>query len=91
MGTRAKHVLTDAWRLADLNWKSWWDDNLPYHVPVFILTHHARSLIQMEGNTIFFVTDGIHEALDQVRKAAKGMNVRIGVELTRYSSIFVPV
>jgi len=63
----------------DMNWKGWWGDNPPYHVPVFILTHHARPAIRMEGNTTFhFVTGGIHEALEQAREAAKGMDVRIG-------------
>jgi dihydrofolate reductase len=62
-----------------MNWKGWWGDNPPYHVPVFILTHHARPPIQMKGNTTFhFVTGGIHEALEQARKAADGMDVRIG-------------
>jgi dihydrofolate reductase len=63
----------------DMNWKGWWGDNPPYHVPVFILTHHARPSIEMEGGTIFqFVTDGIHEALDRAREAANGMDIRIG-------------
>lgn len=63
----------------DLNWKGWWGDNPPYHVPVFVLTHHARPPVQMEGNTTFhFVTGGIHEALDRAREAADGMDVRIG-------------
>ncbi|MGQ0766565.1 MAG: dihydrofolate reductase family protein [Gemmatimonadota bacterium] len=63
----------------DLNWKGWWGDNPPYHVPVFVLTHHARPPVEMEGNTTFhFVTGGIHEALDRARKAANGMDVRIG-------------
>jgi dihydrofolate reductase len=63
----------------DMNWKGWWGNNPPFHVPVFILTHHARPPIQMEGNTTFhFVTGGIHEALDQARKAADGMDVQIG-------------
>ncbi|MBW3671070.1 MAG: dihydrofolate reductase family protein [Acidobacteria bacterium] len=63
----------------DLNWKGWWGDNPPYHVPVFVLTHHARQPVQMEGNTTFhFVTGGIHEALDRAREAANGMDVRIG-------------
>jgi dihydrofolate reductase len=64
---------------ADMSWKGWWGDNPPYHVPVFVLTHHARSPIEMEGNTTFhFVTGGIHEALERAREAAKGMDVRIG-------------
>ncbi len=63
----------------DLDWKGWWGDNPPYHVPVFILTHHARPPLQMAGGTAFhFVTGGIREALAQAREAAKGMDVRIG-------------
>ncbi len=63
----------------DFEWKGWWGDNPPYHVPVFVLTHHARPPIEMEGNTTFhFVTGGIHEALDRAREAANGMDVRIG-------------
>lgn len=63
----------------DMNWKGWWGDNPPYHVPVFILTHHARPSIQMEGNTTFhFVTGGIFEALDRARAAAGDKDVRIG-------------
>jgi dihydrofolate reductase len=63
----------------DLNWKGWWGDNPPYHVPTFILTHHARPSIEMEGGTTFhFVTGGIHEALDRARAAANGKDVRIG-------------
>jgi dihydrofolate reductase len=63
----------------DLNWKGWWGDNPPYHVPVFVLTHYARPPVEMEGNTTFhFVTGGIHEALDRAREAANGMDVRIG-------------
>jgi dihydrofolate reductase len=63
----------------DMNWKGWWGNNPPFHAPVFILTHHARPPIQMEGNTTFhFVTGGIHEALHQARQAADGMDVQIG-------------
>jgi dihydrofolate reductase len=63
----------------DLDWKGWWGDNPPYHVPVFVLTHHARPPLDMEGDTTFhFVTGGIHEALDLARKAAHGRDVRIG-------------
>jgi dihydrofolate reductase len=64
---------------ADMSWKGWWGDNPPYHVPTFILTHHARPSIEMEGGTIFhFVTGGIHEALNRARDAANGKDVRIG-------------
>jgi dihydrofolate reductase len=63
----------------DLDWKGWWGDTPPYHVPVFVLTHHARPDIAMEGGTTFhFVTGGIHEALDRAREAAAGKDVRIG-------------
>jgi len=62
-----------------MNWKGWWGDNPPYHVPAFVLTHHARPSLQMEGGTVFhFVTGGIHEALERARDASKGMDVRIG-------------
>ena len=64
---------------SDMNWKGWWGDSPPYHVPVFILTHHARPSIPMDGGTTFhFVTGGIHETLDRAREAANGMDVRIG-------------
>ena len=60
-------------------WKGWWGDNPPYHTPVFILSHHPRPSIAMEGDTIFhFVTDGIDEALHRAREAANGRDVRIG-------------
>jgi len=63
----------------DTDWKGWWGDNPPYHVPVFILTHYARPRIEMAGSTTFhFVTGGIHEALDRAREAAAGLDVRIG-------------
>jgi dihydrofolate reductase len=63
----------------DLNWKGWWGDNPPYHVPVFVLTHHARPPLEMEGGTTFhFVTGGIHEALDRARDVASGKDVRVG-------------
>jgi dihydrofolate reductase len=63
----------------DLNWKGWWGKNPPYHVPVFVLTHHARPPLEMEGGTTFhFVTGGAREALDRARAAATGKDVRIG-------------
>jgi dihydrofolate reductase len=63
----------------DDEWKGWWGDNPPYHVPVFVLTHHARPSIEMDGGTTFhFVTGGIREALDRARAAAAGKDVRIG-------------
>jgi dihydrofolate reductase len=63
----------------DDDWKGWWGANPPYHVPVFVLTHHPRAPIEMEGGTVFhFVTDGIHAALDRARRAAGGKDVRLG-------------
>ncbi len=63
----------------DERWKGWWGDNPPYHVPVFVLTHHARAPITMEGGTVFhFVTDGIHAALKRASEAAKGQDIRLG-------------
>jgi dihydrofolate reductase len=60
-------------------WKGWWGSNPPYHTPVFVLTHHDRAPIEMEGGTTFyFVTDGIASALRQATDAAKGKDVRLG-------------
>jgi len=65
------------WR--DDTWKGWWGANPPYHVPVFVLTHHPRASIVMEGGTVFhFVTDGLQAAVDRAREAARGLNVRLG-------------
>jgi len=63
----------------DEQWKGWWGPNPPYHVPVFVLTHHARPPLEMEGGTVFhFVTEGIQAALERAREAAGGQDVRIG-------------
>jgi dihydrofolate reductase len=63
----------------DDDWKGWWGLNPPYHTPVFVLTHHERAPIEMEGGTVFhFVTNGIESALKRARKAARGMDVRVG-------------
>lgn len=60
-------------------WKGWWGNNPPYHVPVFVLTHHARPSLTMEGGTTFhFVTEGILEALKRAQEAAGGKDVRLG-------------
>jgi dihydrofolate reductase len=61
------------------DWKGWWGEEPPYHVPVFILTHYARDPIKMKGGTVFyFVTGGIELALEQAKKAADGKDIRIG-------------
>jgi dihydrofolate reductase len=63
----------------DESWRGWWGENPVYHVPVFVLTNHARPSLVMEGGTTFhFVTDGIDAALTRAREAAKGMDVRVG-------------
>jgi dihydrofolate reductase len=63
----------------DESWKGWWGDEPPYHVPAFVLTHHARPPLQMKGGTTFhFVTDGIHAALERAKAAANGRDVRLG-------------
>lgn len=70
----------------DEEWKGWWGPNPPYHSPVFVLTHHARKSIEMEGGTVFhFVTDGIESALKQAQKAAGGKDIRLngGVSTVR--------
>lgn len=63
----------------DESWKGWWGENPPYHVPVFVLTHHARAPLKMAGGTEFiFVTDGIRSALDRAKEAAGGKDIRVG-------------
>jgi dihydrofolate reductase len=63
----------------DDSWKGWWGEEPPYHVPTFVLTHHARAPLQMKGGTTFhFVTGGIEEALARAQEAAGGKDVRIG-------------
>ena len=66
-------------RWTDQAWKGWWGENPPYHAPTYVLTHHARDPIVMEGGTTFyFVTDGIESALAQARTAAGASDVKIG-------------
>lgn len=63
----------------DESWKGWWGEEPPYHVPTFVLTHHARKPQPMKGGTEFrFVTDGIHSALAQARAVAGDRDIRIG-------------
>ena len=62
----------------DESWKGWWGDEPPYRAPVFVLTHHEREPLEMEGGTTFhFVTDGIESALAQATAAAGGRDVQI--------------
>ncbi len=62
----------------DETWTGWWGEEPPYHVPVFVLTHHPRKPLSMRGGTSFsFVTDGIDSALDQARRAAGDKDVEV--------------
>ena len=66
-----------AWQ--DDGWKGWWGDNPPYHMDVFVLTHHPRAPLRMAGDTTFhFVTEGIHAALERAKSSAKGRDIRVG-------------
>ena len=68
-------------------WTGWWGKNPPFHHPVFVLTHYAREPLELEGGTTFtFVTDGIHSALEQARKAAGGKDVSLagGAQAARH-------
>jgi dihydrofolate reductase len=77
MGRNMFGPIRGAW--ANDEWKGWWGDNPPYHVPVFVLTHHARNPIEMKGGTTFhFVTEGIEEALRRAKHVAGSKDIRIG-------------
>jgi dihydrofolate reductase len=77
MGRNMFGPIRGSW--GDTDWRGWWGDEPPYHHPVFVLTHHERDPISMEGGTTFhFVTDGIESALRQALDAAEGRDVRIG-------------
>lgn len=84
MGRNMFGPIRGAWK--DEEWKGWWGPNPPYHSPVFVLTHHERKPLEMEGGTIFyFVTDGIESALKQAKKIAGGKDIRLngGVSVIR--------
>ena len=75
MGRRMFGGGEGAW---DEDWTGWWGDEPPFHAPVFVLTHHDREPLAMQGGTTFtFVTDGIGQALEQARAAAGGQKVAI--------------
>lgn len=62
----------------DESWRGWWGENPPYHAPTFVLTHHQRAPLTMEGGTVFhFVTDGIQAALERAREAAGARDIRL--------------
>jgi dihydrofolate reductase len=63
----------------DESWRGWWGDDPPFHTPVFVLTHHPRDPIEMQGGTTFhFVTEGIQAALERAMEAANGQDVAVG-------------
>ncbi len=63
---------------ADEPWNGWWGENPPFHLPVFVVTHHARPPLECDGGTTFtFVTDGVDAAVEQAREAAEGRDVMI--------------
>ena len=77
MGRNMFGPIRGAW--PDDAWRGWWGSNPPYHAPVFVLTHHPRKPIEMEGGTTFhFVTEGIEEALRRAKQAAGAKDVRLG-------------
>lgn len=77
MGRNMFGPIRGAW--PDDEWKGWWGEEPPYHVPVFVLTNHPRKpLIMKGGTTFYFVTDGIEAALEEAKKAANGKDIRIG-------------
>jgi len=77
MGRNMFGPIRDEW--GDEDWRGWWGDEPPYHTDVFVLTHHARAPVEMEGGTTFvFVTDGIETALAQATAAAAGADIRLG-------------
>jgi dihydrofolate reductase len=66
------------WR-QDPPWRGWWGEDPPFHTPVFVLTHHPREPLEMEGGTTFiFVTDGTQAALEQAKQVAGGRDVLLG-------------
>ncbi len=77
MGRNMFGPIRDNWK--DDEWKGWWGENPPFHVPVFVLTHHERKLLQMKGGTTFhFITSGIKSALEEAKKVAQEKDIVIG-------------
>ena len=78
MGRNMFGPIRGSWDSAEA-WNGWWGEDPPYHAPVFVLTHHARAPLEMQGGTTFeFVTGGIEDALERARAAAGGRDVSIG-------------
>ncbi|MCK9793418.1 dihydrofolate reductase family protein [Isoptericola sp. 4D.3] len=73
-----RHMFTPGRGEWDLGWRGWWGEDPPYHAPVFVLTHHEREPLEMEGGTTFhFVTGGPQEALERAREAAGDRDVSV--------------
>ena len=83
MGRNMFGPMRGPWK--DDGWKGWWGDEPPYHVPVFVLTHHPREPLKMNGGTTFYFVEGIETALENARRVAKGKDIRIsgGVSTVR--------
>ena len=76
MGRNMFGPIRGAW---EGDWRGWWGEDPPYHTPVYVLTHHPREPLEMEGGTTFhFVTEGVEVALERAREAAGERNVCIG-------------
>ncbi|WP_264670796.1 dihydrofolate reductase family protein [Arthrobacter sp. VKM Ac-2550] len=82
MGRNMFGPVRGRWEDSDA-WTGWWGDNPPFHHPVFVLTHHKRAPLEMEGGTTFhFVSGGIHAAREQAIDAAGGLDVKLGDEVS---------
>ena len=78
MGRNMFGPVRGSWDTWDGEWRGWWGEEPPYHAPVFVLTHHPREPLEMQGGTtFFFVTDGVESALDQARAAAGDGDVAV--------------
>ncbi len=62
----------------DPPWNGWWGDDPPFHVPVYVLTHHEREPLRLSDTTFHFVTDGVESAVEQAKRAAEGKDVLLG-------------
>ena len=75
---RGKFGPPDGGPWGDEPWRGWWGEDPPFHMPVFVLTHHEREPLTLTDTTFTFVTDGIESALDQAKEAARGKDVFLG-------------
>jgi dihydrofolate reductase len=80
MGRKMFGPVRNEWPAPDApfgDWIGWWGEEPPYHAPVFVLTHFAREPLELTGTTFYFVTDGIHAALEQAREVAGDADIAI--------------